>query len=165
MKPKWKKSSETKRKKKKTKTIPMAAKNDVQCALWFDVLRSMEFHLFLWLLSMSYLLKCFLYKALIQYNAIGLEQLFANERQNPTIRKTCQKALYSSAEFSLLESHNQRQRSQFPCVQKYFRATIDDVPVNRIAYRCRRDEEVHEKRRKKRNELEKVKTTKAKSKC
>lgn len=49
----------------------------------------------------SYLLKCFRNAALTKYNAIGLAQLFPNDKQNPMIRKTCQKALYSLCEFLL----------------------------------------------------------------
>ena len=41
----------------------------------------------------NYLLKCFRNAQLTQYNATGLAQLFANDKQNPVIRNTCQKAL------------------------------------------------------------------------
>lgn len=51
--------------------------------------------------TMSYLLKCFRNAALTKYSAMGLAQLFPNDKQNPMIRKTCQNVLYSKCAFSL----------------------------------------------------------------
>lgn len=80
------------------KAIPKATKNNAQYVLWFDV---WCFFTYFHLISLSYLLKCFLNAALTKYSAMGLAQLFPNDKQNPMIRRTCQKALYSAWELSL----------------------------------------------------------------